>query len=559
MKTVHGITKPRLAIIDGVATVSSPAVAEAFGKPHERILQIIGDLLGSTQDEARDARHFLPARDSAGAPMFRLTRDGFTRLVAAFPGRPAKARDRYLAAFDALEGVAAKSGAKAPVPPQDNAPHLPMKRAAIDKLPVSRHIRVFAGAVQGQPALLVDARELHASIAIGRDFSHWIRERIVDYGYVADQDYIKVLPAPPAPRGRAPLAFHLTLEMAKDLTAIEGTTKAKMVKRHLQRHDRHAQGLDALMMSPYPHGGGKVGQAWDSKQGRLVDLRTGVTVAEASLQVSAEPAVTKGGGQSEGAVHTQLPTPADLQFGDTHFNIADRNGQVWLRLSEIEEALGYANKGKGLSTIFHRNSSEFTESMTALVKLPDLHPRNEGAGQIREIRVFSLRGAHLLAIFARTEKAKEFRRWVLDVLDREVAGRYETPQPAAQPDPVPAPANLLPGLNVSEGDFFLAAYRALGRENGMATLLVQLVKMGALDNWINISLRNLADASGGKISKSNIAYNARRLKGEGLIDHEPSRFRVFLEAIRALLPELDKAGLLEFQGAADVGGKITVH
>ncbi|GHK74011.1 hypothetical protein ECZU12_54220 [Escherichia coli] len=39
---------------------------------------------------------------------------------------------------------------------------------------------------------------------------------------------------------------------------------------------------------------------------------------------------------------------------------------------------------------------------------------------MQESRVFSLRGAHLIAMFARTPVAKEFRRWVLDILDREV-------------------------------------------------------------------------------------------------------------------------------------------
>lgn len=38
----------------------------------------------------------------------------------------------------------------------------------------------------------------------------------------------------------------------------------------------------------------------------------------------------------------------------------------------------------------------------------------------KKVRVFSLRGAHLIAMFARTDVAKEFRRWVLDILDREV-------------------------------------------------------------------------------------------------------------------------------------------
>ena len=38
----------------------------------------------------------------------------------------------------------------------------------------------------------------------------------------------------------------------------------------------------------------------------------------------------------------------------------------------------------------------------------------------KKVRIFSLRGAHLIAMFARTPVAKEFRRWVLDILDREV-------------------------------------------------------------------------------------------------------------------------------------------
>lgn len=40
-----------------------------------------------------------------------------------------------------------------------------------------------------------------------------------------------------------------------------------------------------------------------------------------------------------------------------------------------------------------------------------------------EHRIFSLRGAHLIAMFSRTALAKEFRRWVLDVLDKEIAAQ----------------------------------------------------------------------------------------------------------------------------------------
>lgn len=39
--------------------------------------------------------------------------------------------------------------------------------------------------------------------------------------------------------------------------------------------------------------------------------------------------------------------------------------------------------------------------------------------QHKKVRVFSLRGAHLIAMFASTPVAKEFRRWVLDLIEKE--------------------------------------------------------------------------------------------------------------------------------------------
>ncbi|MDG6411062.1 Bro-N domain-containing protein, partial [Glaesserella parasuis] len=63
--------------------------------------------------------------------------------------------------------------------------------------------------------------------------------------------------------------------------------------------------------------------------------------------------------------------------------------------------------------IYDRNADEFTAEMTALIEL-------QTAGGKQQVRVFSLRGAHLIAMFARTKVAKEFRKWVLDILDREI-------------------------------------------------------------------------------------------------------------------------------------------
>ena len=113
-----------------------------------------------------------------------------------------------------------------------------------------------------------------------------------------------------------------------------------------------------------------------------------------------------------------------LAFHNTQFKVVDRNGQPWLRLFQIGSALGYS-KPDLVGRIYQKHADEFTDGMTAIVKLPDLILQNGGAGQMREIRIFSLRGAHLLAMLSRTKLAKEFRRWVLDILDREVGIGYE--------------------------------------------------------------------------------------------------------------------------------------
>lgn len=103
----------------------------------------------------------------------------------------------------------------------------------------------------------------------------------------------------------------------------------------------------------------------------------------------------------------------ELTFHNTSFTYMEMAGQIWLTASEVGQALEYADD-KAVQRIFSRHADEFTEKMTGVVKMTTPSGKQDS-------RVFSLRGAHLIAMFARTPKAKEFRRWVLDILDREVA------------------------------------------------------------------------------------------------------------------------------------------
>lgn len=104
-----------------------------------------------------------------------------------------------------------------------------------------------------------------------------------------------------------------------------------------------------------------------------------------------------------------MTLPQTLTFGETPLSIVDRGGVPWLQARDIGRALGYSTPDKVL-TLFERNKDEFSEDMTATLEM------RVGSGPVI-VRIFSPRGCHLLAMFSRTPRAKEFRRWVLDVLD----------------------------------------------------------------------------------------------------------------------------------------------
>lgn len=105
---------------------------------------------------------------------------------------------------------------------------------------------------------------------------------------------------------------------------------------------------------------------------------------------------------------------SDLNFqGKAIVPVTGMTG-IWLTSAEIANALQYKS-AKSVTNLFNQNSDEFTSGMTQVIE-------SVTSGNYRKkVRVFSLRGAHLIAMFARTDVAKEFRRWVLDILDREVA------------------------------------------------------------------------------------------------------------------------------------------
>jgi BRO family protein len=100
-----------------------------------------------------------------------------------------------------------------------------------------------------------------------------------------------------------------------------------------------------------------------------------------------------------------------LTFETTTLSVIDHEGRKWFSASDIARALNYARTDM-VTRLYQRNKDEFSADMAQTVKLT-------GRGQVAPTKhwCFSLRGAHLIAMFASTPKAKQFRKWVLDLIE----------------------------------------------------------------------------------------------------------------------------------------------
>ncbi|EPU8082688.1 antA/AntB antirepressor family protein [Escherichia coli] len=99
----------------------------------------------------------------------------------------------------------------------------------------SQLIPVFNGTIANETTLLVNARDLHTFLGVGKRFASWITERIAEYGFVENQDYILVSPNREIKgRGgdRRSKDYHLTLGTAKETAMVERNEKGRQIRRY---------------------------------------------------------------------------------------------------------------------------------------------------------------------------------------------------------------------------------------------------------------------------------------------------------------------------------------
>ncbi len=178
--------------------------------------------------------------------------------------------------------------------------------------------------------------------------------------------------------------------------------------------------------------------------------------------------------------------PSAIQFGNQSLTVVNLNNQPWLTGPQIADALGMRDR-RGVHELWTRHQDEFTPDMAQIIQI-----------KRSRTRVFSPRGCHLIAMFARTDRAKAFRQWVLDVLEK-----IGQPQAPALPEcqryvmtidngqvkplvPIPADSAVVNNQNIHKyireymREFALVRRQDLGALMGLARHRVEEIELESL-------------------------------------------------------------------------------
>ncbi|MHB0888092.1 antA/AntB antirepressor family protein [Acidithiobacillus sp.] len=104
-------------------------------------------------------------------------------------------------------------------------------------LEIARLLPIQTADLDQEALPTVNARDLHAFLEVGKDFSNWIKDRIAKFEFVENQDFVcsPILASKDQPVGRGGynrLDYHLTLDMAKELAMVENNHKGREARRY---------------------------------------------------------------------------------------------------------------------------------------------------------------------------------------------------------------------------------------------------------------------------------------------------------------------------------------
>lgn len=113
-------------------------------------------------------------------------------------------------------------------------------------------ITIETNSINDEAVQTVNARDLHEFLKVGKDFTTWIKDRISQYEFVENQDYVIVdnLSSPKSGSAKSrqqPLKdYAISIDMAKELSMVERNEKGKEARQYFIQCEKQAKAAVAL-------------------------------------------------------------------------------------------------------------------------------------------------------------------------------------------------------------------------------------------------------------------------------------------------------------------------
>ncbi len=105
-----------------------------------------------------------------------------------------------------------------------------------------RELKIETRQIGEEAINAVSARDLHGFLEVGKDFTNWIKDRIDQYGFTENKDF--VCSPELASKGRGGhnrVEYHVSLDMAKELSMVERNAKGKEARQYFLECERRAK------------------------------------------------------------------------------------------------------------------------------------------------------------------------------------------------------------------------------------------------------------------------------------------------------------------------------
>lgn len=221
--------------------------------------------------------------------------------------------------------------------------------------------------------------------------------------------------------------------------------------------------------------------------------------------------------------------------------LVGEDGMPWFNANDVCKALGYVNPRDAVADHVDEEDVAKRDTLTR--------------GGKQESNFVNESGLYALIFGSSKPRAKRFKRWVTSEVLPTIrkTGSYGQLVAATNERPIGDAFALTP-------ESFARMFYALGKALGPAAVIWQLAKLGALNQWVEVSMRQLSQSMDNAIGTTTVHRQLQLLQERGLVhmERDPTRIKIDAEVLTKLLADVPEYDMRPGLAMVEMG-LVTLH